>query len=326
MKRRDFIALLAGAAALPVAARAQQAANPVVGFLHSQSPEAYSIELAAFRRSLQEAGFVEGRNLTVEYRWANNQLDRLPILAADLARRQVTVIAAPGNIPSPLAARSATTTIPVIFYVAVDPVAFGLVASLSRPGGNLTGVASLNVEVAPKRLELIYELVSNATTIGLLVNPSDANTEPQVRDLQTAARALGVRLHVVYAGTDQELDAAFASLAELRAGGLVVGADTFFTSRSERIATLALRHAIPAIFQFRNFATSGGLMSYGGDNTDQFRLVGVYTGRILNGARPADLPVQQVTKVELIINLKTAKSLGLNVPLALLTRADEVIE
>jgi putative ABC transport system substrate-binding protein len=261
-----------------------------------------------------------------EYRWAENQFDRLPALAADLVRRQVAVISA-GFLRGALAAKAATTTIPIVFATGADPVQFGLVASLSRPGGNLTGVSSLGMEVGPKRLELLHEVVPAATLIGLLLNPTNPVTEAFLTDQQAAARILGLRLHVLYAGTERDFDAAFANLVQVRAGGLVIGRDAFFASRTEQLAALALRHAVPTIYEYRDFVAAGGLMSYGGFNgVDVWRLAGVYVGRILKGEKPADLPVQQSTKVELVINLKTAKTLGLTFPITLLGRADEVIE
>jgi putative ABC transport system substrate-binding protein len=326
MNRRNMIALIGGAAAWPAAARAQQAMTPVVGFLHSQSPDSYSAILTVFRQTLKEAGFVEGSNVAIEYRWANNQFDQLPALAADLVRRQAAVIVAGGTAAPALAAKAATTTIPIVFAYDGDPVQVGLVASLNRPGGNLTGVTNLGGELGPKRVELMHELVPTATIIALLVNLTNPNAETLSRDAQAAARTLGLQFHVLHASTDRELDTVFSNLAELRAGALIIGADAFFTSHSEYLAALALRHAVPTIFQFRDFAAVGGLMSYGGSITDAYRQVGVYTGRILKGEKPADLPVQQSTKAELIINLKTAKALGLTVPLPLLARADEVIE
>ncbi len=326
MRRREFITLLGGAAATwPLAARAQQASMPVIGFLSSGSPNALAALADAFRQGLNAAGFVEHHNVGIEYRWAEGRYDRLPALAADLARRPVAVIAATGGTSSALAAKAATTTIPIVFQVGVDPVEDGLVASLARPGGNLTGVTSLNVELVPKRMQLLRELLPKATVIRVLVNPTVRNAQTALRDLQASAGTLGLALHVLNVSTDYEMDTAFASLAEQRSG-LLIAADPFFNSRLERLAALALRHAVPTIYQYRGFAAAGGLMSYGGSFTDQFRLVGLYTGRILKGEKPFDLPVQQSTKVELIINLKTAKALGLDVPPQLLARADEVIE
>ena len=325
IRRREFITLLGGAAAWSLAARAQQA-MPVIGFLGSASAGPYARMMAAFRQGLNEIGYVEDRNVAIEYRWAEGQNDRLPALAADLVRRQVTVIATTGT-PETLAAKAATTTIPIVFQVGIEPVQVGLVASLSRPGGNLTGVTNLNVEVGPKRLELLQEVVPTATLMALLVNPTSPNlTESTTKDALAAARTLGVQLHVLHASTERDIDDAFAALVQLRAGALVIGSDVFFNSRREQLAGLALRHAVPAIFQFREFAVAGGLMSYGANFTDSYRQVGVYTGRVLKGEKPSDLPVHQSTKVELIINLKTAKALGITVPLTLLGRADEVIE
>jgi putative ABC transport system substrate-binding protein len=326
MKRREFITLLGGAASWPLAARAQQPAMPVVGFLGGESPDLYADRLQGFRQGLSETGYVEGRNVAVEYRWAEGRNDRLPALAADLAGRKVNVIVAGGGSPAALAAKTASMTIPIVFQVGNDPVQTGLVASLNRPGGNLTGVNSLNGELMPKQLELLHEFVPKATIIAFLQNPTNPLTETQSRDIQAAARALGLQLHILYASTERDFDTVFATLVRLQAGGLVIIADPFFQSRSEQLAALALRHALPAIAQLREFVVAGGAMSYGGSIREQLRQVGVYAGRILKGEKPADLPVQQSTKVELIINLKTTKALGLTVPLALVASADELIE
>jgi putative tryptophan/tyrosine transport system substrate-binding protein len=326
MRRREFIIGLGGAAAAwPRAARAQRPTLPVIGWINSGSADQIHL-VRAFRKGLGETGYVEGQNVAIEYRWAEGHYDRLPGLAAELVRRQVALIAATGGIPSVAAAKAATTTIPIAFNSGVDPVEAGLAASLSRPGGNLTGVVTLSVEVGPKRLELLHEAVPTATIVALLVNPANPNAEALSRDIQAAGRTIGLQIHILRASTERDFDTVFATLVQLRVGGLVIGADAFFTSRSEQLAALALRHAVPTIYQFPEFAAAGGLMSYGGSLTDAFRLVGVSTGRILKGERPADLPIQQATKVELIINLKTAKSLGLTVPQLLLGRADEIIE
>jgi putative ABC transport system substrate-binding protein len=326
MRRREFITLLGGAAvAWPLAARAQLP-MPVIGWLSSGSPKQFVEQLAAFRRGLQESGYREGQNVAIEYRWADGQYDRLPALAADLVRRQVTVIAAIGGSQSVLPAKAATATIPIVFSIADDPVASGLVASLNRPGGNLTGVTNLNTDLNPKRLELLYQLVPAATTFGLLINPTNPTAETISRALQAAAHTLGLQPHVLHASTEHEFNTAFAALDQMRAGGLVIGSDLFFNSQGEQLAALTVRHAVPAIHQTREFATNGGLMSYETNVTDMYRPVGLYAGRILKGEKPADLPVQQSTKVELILNLKTAKALGLTVPQLLLGRADEVIE
>ena len=328
IRRREFITLLGGtAAAWPLAARAQQPTMPVIGFLSSASPNLYSDRLRTFREGLKEAGYVAGRNVEIDYRWAEGHNDRLPALAAELVHREVTVIAAAGGTPSALAAKAATATIPIVFGVAVDPVEVGLVASLNRPGGNLTGVTNLNAEVGPKRLELLHELLPAATIIAVLVDPTSPTlAEAFLRDLQAAARALGVRLHVLHATSERDFDAVFATVAQVRASALIIGPSTYFVARSEQLAALAVRHAVPTIFHYRPFAAAGGLMSYGSSETNYYRLVGIYAGRILKGEKLADLPVQQATKVELIINLKTARALGLTIPLPLIGRADEVIE
>ena len=325
-RRREFISLLGGAAAWPLVARAQQAPMPVIGFLNSSSPDPDGSRMRAYIRGLSEAGYVDGRNVTIEYRWADGQNDRLPSMATDLVHRGVNVLVT-GGTPATLAAKAATTTIPIVFILSTDPVEAGLVASLRRPSGNLTGVTGLNVELAPKKLELLHELVPAATVVALLVNPTNTiAAEKQTSAVQAAARTVGVQLHVLHASTERDFDAVFARLVQRRAGALVITSDLFFTSRSEQLAVLTVRHAVPSIYQFREFAAAGGLLSYGGNSTDWGYQAGLLTGRILAGAKPADLPVQQATKVELIINLKTAKALGLDVPAALLTRADEVIE
>ena len=325
MKRRDFITLLGGAiVALPSAARAQQPTMPVIGFLNSRAPGENPAILAAFLRGLKEAGYVEGQNVTVEYRWADGQYDRLPGLAADLVGRQVAVIISNG--PSARIAKAATSTIPIVFAVGFDPVTFGLVTSLNRPDGNLTGVSILDVEIGPKRLELLHELIPNEAVMALLVNPTTPAAETIVRAVQAAARDHGLKLHVLHATTDRDFDAVFATVAQLRAGALVIGGDPFFTSRSQQLGELTVTHKVPAIYEFREFAAAGGLISYGTSLGDAYRQVGLYTGRILKGEKVSDLPVQQATKVEMVLNLKTAKALGLNIPNTLIGRADEVIE
>ncbi len=323
--RRDFITLLGGAAAWPLPLSAQQAAMPVIGFLGSRAAGDDPHLLASFRQGLKEAGYIEGQNVAIEYRFAENQYERLPALAADLVRRQVAVIAANG--PAAQAAKAATATIPIVFTAGFDPVEVGLVESLNRPGGNVTGVSILDVELGPKRLDLLHELVPAATNVAVLINPTDrARADIISGKLQAAALTLGLQLHVLHASTDRDFDTVFAELARLRAGGLVIGGDPFFNSRSEQLGALTIRHAVPAVFQFRAFAAAGGLMSYGASLADAYHQAGVYAGRILNGEKPADLPVQQAAKVELIINLKTATALGLTIPLPLIGRADEVIE
>jgi putative ABC transport system substrate-binding protein len=311
--------------AWPLAARAQQPVLPVIGFLGGESPDLYEDRLRGFRQGLSETGYVEGRNVAVEYRWAEGRNDRLPALAADLVGRKVNVIVTGGGGSAARAAKAASTTIPIIFQVGADPAATGLVASLNRPGGNLTGVNSLNGELAPKQLQLLHELLPTATIFGLLVNPTNVGAD-MLRDTEAAAGALGLQLHVLHASTERDFDTVFATLLRLQAGGLVIGADPFLQSRSEQLALLALHHALPAIAQLREFVAAGGLMSYGGSIREQLRQVGVYTGRVLKGEKPADLPVQQSTKVELFINMKTAKALGLTIPETLLATTDEVIQ
>ena len=326
MKRRDFITLLGGAAAWPFAARGQQPAMPVIGFLNSASAQGAAKQLAAFLKGLSENGYVEGRNVAIEYRWAESQFDRLPAMMADLVHRQVAVIAAT-TTPAALVAKTVTTTIPIVFETGTDPVQLGLVTSLNRPGGNITGVTQLIVEVAPKRLELLHELVPTARVMGLLVNPAaPALAQAQLRAVQSAADTLGLELQVLNASSEHDFDAAFEKLIRLRAGGLAISADSIFLRGMEQLAALTIRHAVPAIYQYREFAAAGGLMSYGPDITESYRMAGIYTGRILKGEKPADLPVQQVTKIELYINLKTAKALGITVPLPLSGRADELFE
>jgi putative ABC transport system substrate-binding protein len=328
MRRRDFIQGIAVSSAWPLVARAQQPSMPVVGVLSGEWPNAVTADrLRAFREGLNDTGYFEGRNVRIEYRWAEGRNERLPALAAELVRLPVNVIVIAGSTPASIAAKAASTTVPIVFYVGTDPVSIDLVPSFSRPGGNVTGVANLNVELAAKRLELLHELVPTATIIAGLVNPTNpVLAEPETRDLQAAARTLGLTLHVLHASSEQEIDAAFTTLVQLRAGGLVIGADAYFNSRSEQLAVLALRYAMPAIYQFREFVLSGGLASFGATVADTYRPLGVLAGRILKGDKPADLPVQQATKVELLLNLKTAKALGITVPLPLSGRADELIE
>ena len=326
MRRREFITLIGGtAAAWPLVVRAQQPAIPVAGFLGTRASGDDPQLLTAFRQGLKESGYVEGQNLAIEYRWAEGHYDRLPALAADLVRRQVAVIVANGIAAQ--AAKVATGTIPIVFVAGFDPVEVGLVASLSRPGGNITGVSILDVELGPKRLELLQKLVPTATSIAVLVNPTDpARAETILREMQVAAQTLRLKLQVLNASTDGDFDIVFESLAKSGAGGLVIGGEPFFNSRSEQLGALSVRHAVPTIYQLRSFAAAGGLVSYGGSLVESYRLVGVYTGRVLKGEKPADLPVQRATTVEMIINLKTAKALGLSIPLDLIGRADELIE
>jgi putative tryptophan/tyrosine transport system substrate-binding protein len=327
MRRREFIMLIGGAAAAgPLTARAQQPPMPVVGFLHSGSPEAYALPLAAFRQGLRETGYIEDENVKIEYRWAESEYERLLEMAADLVRRQVTVIAA-GGAPAALAAKAATTAIPIVFETAGDPINLGLVASLNRPGPNITGITQLSSELVSKRLGLLHDTpLPTATIIGLLLYPSDPKSETQARDMQEAAHALGLQIHIVNADTESEIDSAFATLAQLRAGALMVGTGEFFVKRAEQLVALAARHALPTIYQYRLFVEAGGLISYGASLTDSYRQASIYTGRILKGEKPTDLPVLQSNKFELVVNLKTAKTLGIAIPPSLLAQADEVIE
>ena len=327
MRRREFIAGMGGVAfAVPLPARAQQPAMPVIGFLNSASPVLYARPLQAFHLGLEESGFVEGRNVAIEYRWAENRNERLSAMAADLVQRQVTVVAAT-TTPAALAAKAATTTIPIVFETGADPIKIGLVASLSRPGGNVTGVTQLTTGLAPKALEILHELNPTARVVALLVNPASPTTaETVASEVRSAARALGLELEVLNASTEHDLDEVFAALSQSRARAIVIGGDAFFTSRKERLGALAAHNAVPAIYTRREFAAAGGLVSYGNDLTDSYHLAGIYTGRVLKGEKPADLPVQQAAKVELVINLKAANALGLTVPTPLLARADEVIE
>ena len=326
MRRRTFVTLLGGVvAAWPFAARAQQKAMPVIGVLGTGSPSVSSGPLMAFRQGLREAGYVEGQNLAIEYRWAEGNYDRLPALAADLVGRKVDLIMA-SSPPSALAAKNATSTIPIVFRGGGDPVGGGLVASLARPGGNITGVSFVADELTAKRLELLSELVPRAKVFALLVNPSNPSADRVIRVEQEAASTKGLQLHVLKAGSESEIDSAFASLVQLHADALVVGADPFLSGQREQLVALASRHAVPAIYAWREFVASGGLISYGSSLTVAYRLVGIYAGKILKGAKPSDLPVQQPTKFELVINIKTAKSLGLTVPPTLLAQADDVIE
>ena len=325
MRRRQFLGFVGGAAAWPVVARAQQPAMPVIGYLNRGSADPSATPLRALRQGLSEAGFVEGRNVVIEYRWADGQVDRLPTLAAELVHRQVAVIVA-GADSAALAAKAATATIPVVFSAGSDPVKRGLVASLHRPGGNLTGVTNLNIELGPKRLQMLHELVPATTSVAALINPTNPSVETITRDLQSAARDFGLEMQILHVSNDGQIDAAFEVLAKSGAGALAVGADSYYMVKSEKLGALTLRYALPAIFQTREFAAAGGLASYGTSLGEVYRQVGLYTARVLRGEKPADLPVQQATKVELIINLKTARALGLNIPLPLLGRADEVIE
>jgi putative tryptophan/tyrosine transport system substrate-binding protein len=325
MKRRDFIAFAGGAAAWPFAAGAQKSTLPVIGFLNGASYDKSAHLVSAFRRGLGEIGFVEGRNVAFEYRSADGRYDRLPALAADLVRHKVHVITATGT-PAGLPAKAATAEIPIVFVTGSDPVQQGLVSNLSRPEGNITGATTLAVELGQKRLELLHELVPSASLVAALVNPKGPNLAPLLSDLEAAARVVRLRLHILHASTEQDLDAVFPAIVQSWAGALVIGVDTFFNSQSARLAALALKHAVPAMYQYREFVAAGGLVSYGGSITDAYRVAGIYTGRILKGEKPAELPVQQSTKAELFINLATARKLGIDVPSTLLVRADEVIE
>jgi putative tryptophan/tyrosine transport system substrate-binding protein len=326
VRRREFITLLSGAAAWPLAASAQQPTMPVIGFLGAESPQLWAHRMPPFHQGLAQAGFVEGRNVAIEYRWAHGHNDRLRALAADLIDRPVSVIAVPTSTPATLVLKAATKTIPVVFNVGGDPVAAGLVASLNRPGGNLTGVATLGLEIAPKRIELLHELLPNLAAVAVLLNPtSPALADAQVNAAETAAAKLNLKVHLLRASTEGELDQAFDEARQLQAA-TAVSADSFFLSRAKELATLAARHAVPTIYTLRDYPTVGGLISYGSNLAEGDRTVGLYTGRILKGEKPADLPVQLATKIELVINMKAAKALGLDIPPSLLARADEVIE
>jgi putative ABC transport system substrate-binding protein len=327
MRRREVITVLAGAAAWTFPARAQpQTTMPVVGYLGPESPQTFASRVNAFRDGLAQAGYVEGRNVAIEFRWAEGHYDRLPALAADLVDRQVALLVAPGGAPAALAAKSATATIPVVFEMGGDPVALGVVRSLNRPEGNLTGVSSLSVALGPKRIELLHEMLPTAATIAVVVNPTSPTAEAQRANMDEAAKRLGLRLHVLHASTEQEFGAVFDALPQIGASGLAFTSDPFYANRSQQLARLAVRHGIPAVHQCRDFTLAGGLMSYGGNFVQSHRQAGAYAGRILRGEKPSDLPVQQVTSVELLINLKAASALGITVPLALIARADEVIE
>jgi putative ABC transport system substrate-binding protein len=324
MRRRDFIKLLGGATAWPLVASAEQAALPVIGFLNGASPDSYADRVRAFHQGLGETGYFERRNVLIEFRWARGEYEHLTELVTDLVRRRVAVIVTNG--PSVLAAKAATQKIPIVFVMAGDPVARGLIARLNHPGGNLTGVTNLNLELGPKRLELLQQLLPRATSVATLINPTNPNADTLANDLRAAGRSLGLQVQALHASAEADFEPVFATLKQRQAAGLVIGTDPFFNSQSKQLAAWATRYEIPTIFQFREFAAAGGLMSYGGNGTDGFRQAGIYSGRILNGEKPADLPVQQETRAELVINLKAAKALALDVPPSLLARADEVIE
>jgi putative ABC transport system substrate-binding protein len=327
VKRRDFITLLGGAAATwPLAARAQQPAMPVVGFLHQGSPEPYAKFTAAFRKGLAEIGYVEGRNVVLEYRWANGESYRLPELAADLVSRQVSVIVTPGSSAATLAAKAATTTIPIVFMSGADPVQTGVVTSLNQPGGNITGVGSMNVGLGAKQLGLLHELLPRAARFALLVNPGNVQSQSVIAEVQTAASTIGAQVEIHTVTTNRDINAAFAGVVEKRSDGLLISPDPLFTNRLVQLATLAARHAMPTIYALREFADAGGLMTYGSNFTDMFRQTGNYTGRVLKGEKPAELPILQATKFEFVINMQTAAALGFEIPPTLLARADEVIE
>ena len=323
MRRRKFLVALGSAATWPFAARAQQ---PVIGYLSSGSPQGFATRLEAFRRGLQETGYREGQNVAIEHRWAEGQNDRLPAMAADLVRRQVNVLATPGGFSATIAAKAATATIPIVFETGSDPVASGMVSSMSRPSGNVTGVTSLNVEVGPKRMELLHQIVPAATTFALLVNPTNPNSTAVTKEMLFAAREMKLELHILQASGERDFEDAFAKLVQLQTGGLIVAPDPGFIDRIEQLAALTIRHAGVGIFHSREFVAAGGLMSYGGSTSETHRQAGIYTGRVLKGDKPADLPIQQVTKVEMFINMKTAKALGLAIPPPLLATADGVIE
>jgi putative tryptophan/tyrosine transport system substrate-binding protein len=325
MKRRDFIKLVVGSgAAWPLASRAQTAV-PVIGFLNSGSPDTFAPTVSAFLQGLKEAGYVDGQNVAIEYRWANGQYDRLTELADDLVRRRVSVIAATST-PANLVAKAATATIPIVFTTGGDPVQLGLVTSLGRPGGNVTGITQMTGEVAPKRVELARELVPQATAFGMLINPTNPLSENVKRDSQAAALKLGVQLNVLHASTDSEMDKAFTTFREMHIGALVIGTDAFFNNRLEQLAALAIRNSLPVVYEYHRFVAAGALVSYGGSIIDSYRLAGGYVARVLKGEKPADLPVQQASKIELLLNLKTAKTLGIAVPQSIQNRADEIIE